>query len=57
MSSQVGSLRADDSRFAAWRAMADRLGLSFNAWATRALDEQRDLDEALVKEREARDER
>lgn len=46
------SIRATDVEFAEWRAVAVSQGMTFNAWARRALNEQAALDRALLAERE-----
>lgn len=56
MSSQVVALRAADTEIETWKLLAAELGLSFNGWARRALNEQADLDRALLLEREATEE-
>jgi hypothetical protein len=38
-----------------WKSVAGRLGLPFNRWARRALNEQAELDLALLRERELLD--
>jgi hypothetical protein len=38
--------------YAAWCLVARRLGWDFSAWARRALNEQAELDLALLRERE-----
>lgn len=38
MASQVGSIRADESEWAAWGAQAALGGLPLNAWARRTLN-------------------
>lgn len=52
MASVVRGLRADEAEFALWQALAARLGLPFNRWARRALNDQLELDESLLRERE-----
>lgn len=53
MASTVTALRAADTEIETWKGVAVELGLSFNGWARRALNEQADLDRALLLEREA----
>lgn len=52
MASTVTALRASDGELETWKLLAAELGLSFNGWARRALNEQADLDRALLLERE-----
>lgn len=52
MPSVVKAFRASPAEFALWREGAALRGLSFNAWARRALNEQADLDRALAREEE-----
>lgn len=53
MASTVSALRASEGEFETWKGVAERLGEPFNRWARRALNEQADLDLALLTEREA----
>lgn len=50
VASKVFPLRASELERQAWQRAADGCGLSFNAWARRALNQQADLDEALARE-------
>lgn len=43
-------VRAHRSEFVDWAALAHRLGLTFNGWARRAMQEQAALDRALLRE-------
>lgn len=52
MASVVTALRASDIEIEVWKGIAADLGLSLNGWARRALNEQADLDRALLLERE-----
>lgn len=48
MASKVFPIRASEEERQRWGAAAERAGLSFNAWARRALNDRAQLDESLV---------
>lgn len=50
--SVVKAFRAWPAEFEAWRVAAASKGLSFNAWAREALNEQAELHAALAREEE-----
>jgi hypothetical protein len=45
--SKVYPIRAGEDDRAKWQECADRAGLSFNAWAVKALNSETDLEQAL----------
>lgn len=53
MTSVVRSVRARSEEWSLWSAVAARLGVTLNAWARRALNDQAELDLALLREAEA----
>lgn len=50
---KIPGVRCSEAEYAAWKAVAAALGLPFNRWARRALNDQLELDRALLAEREA----
>jgi hypothetical protein len=52
MPSVVRAFRASTQEFDQWRSAAERMGMSFNAWARRALNEQSKLEDAIRREEE-----
>lgn len=50
METMTKGVRAHRSEFVDWAALAHRLGLTFNGWARRAMQEQAALDRALLRE-------
>jgi hypothetical protein len=49
VASKVFPLRASEEERAEWQAAADAVGLSFNGWARRSLNEQVGFERALVR--------
>lgn len=52
MPSKVFPLRASEEERAKWQRSAEAQGISFNAWARRALNEQAALEAALRRQEE-----